>query len=109
MKKNNFVKIGAGVLILVLLIAATPLSAYTCYGYDILWEEDFDDGYAASKVAVDSDDNIVICGIYDDWKGLVVKYDKDGNVIGIRCANSGGIKPTCDSPLIDLVPIDNET
>ncbi len=49
--------------------------------YDILWERNYEKGYANCRVAVDSDDNIVVCGIDKDYKGMVLKYDKDGNLL----------------------------
>lgn len=49
--------------------------------YEIIWEKDYEKGYANCRVAVDSNDNIIVCGIDKDYKGLVLKYDKNGNLI----------------------------
>ena len=38
---------------------------------------------------------------------MLLDNEDDGNIIGIRCVNSGGLRPTCSSDIIDLVPVDN--
>ncbi len=51
------------------------------YKYEILWEKDYEDGYAGCRVAIDSKNNIIVCGVDKENRGLVIKYDKDGNII----------------------------
>lgn len=51
------------------------------YSYEIIWERNYENGYANCRVAIDSNDNIVVCGVDKDYKGLVIKYDKDGNLL----------------------------
>lgn len=47
--------------------------------YEIIWERDFTDGAGNMGIAVDSDDNAIVCGInQNEDKGIVVKYDKNG-------------------------------
>jgi len=50
------------------------------YEYEIVWVKDFDGGSGNMGAAVDSNDNAIVCGInQDEDKGIVVKYDSDGN------------------------------
>ena len=51
------------------------------YDYEIVWERDYEKSYANCRVAVDSKDNIVVCGVDKDYKGLVIKYDKNGDFL----------------------------
>jgi len=49
------------------------------YGYEIVWEKDFAGSSGNMGAAVDSHDNVVVCGVnQNEDKGVVVKYDKDG-------------------------------
>ncbi len=49
------------------------------YDYETLWQKDFKDGSGNMGVAVDSDDNAIVCGIsQNEDKGIVVKYDRNG-------------------------------
>ena len=49
------------------------------YGYEIIWEKDFYGSSGNMGAAVDSNDNVVVCGVnQNEDKGVVVKYDKDG-------------------------------
>jgi hypothetical protein len=49
------------------------------YSYEILWEKDFAGGSGNMGAAVDSHDNVVVCGVNQgEDKGIVVKYDKNG-------------------------------
>ncbi len=73
-----------------------------------IWNRTFDLGAnseAAYDVAVDSNDNIVIVGKYDDAgtgiDALVVKYDKDGNEIWNITIPGGGIVRYLDGVEID--------
>jgi len=51
------------------------------YEYEIIWKKDYSGG-GNMGVAVDSHDNVIACGINrDEDKGIVVKYDKDGNEV----------------------------
>ena len=36
---------------------------------------------------------------------LILDNETDCNIIGIRCANSGGIRPKCNSEIVELAPI----
>jgi len=49
--------------------------------YEIIWERNYERGYANCRVKVDSKDNIAVCGIDKEYKGLVLKYDKNGNLL----------------------------
>ncbi len=52
----------------------------TPYSYKILWKRDFGGGAGNMGAAVDSNNNVVVCGInQDEDKGIVVKYDSEGN------------------------------
>jgi len=52
------------------------------YGYEIIWEKDFAGSSGNMGAAVDSHDNVVVCGVnQEEDKGVVVKYDKDGKEI----------------------------
>jgi hypothetical protein len=47
--------------------------------YDVVWEQDYLEGGGHMGVAIDSLNNIVVCGISkDEESGVVVKYDADG-------------------------------
>ncbi len=50
------------------------------YEYEILWVKDFDGGSGNMGAAIDSRDNAIVCGInLEEDRGVVVKYDGDGN------------------------------
>ncbi len=51
--------------------------------YEILWEREYKNGYANCRVAVDSKDNILVCGIDRNYRGMVLKYDKNGNLLWV--------------------------
>lgn len=51
------------------------------YDYEIIWERNYNEGYGNCRVAADSKDNIIVCGLDKDYKGLILKYDKDGNLL----------------------------
>lgn len=49
------------------------------YEYEVIWEKDYTEGGGNMGVAIDSKDNIIVCGINkSEDKGIVVKYDKNG-------------------------------
>lgn len=49
------------------------------FDYHILWQKDYPEGGGHMGVAIDSLNNIVVCGINkDESQGVVVKYDPEG-------------------------------
>ncbi|MBC7080904.1 MAG: hypothetical protein H5T44_01445 [Thermoplasmatales archaeon] len=51
------------------------------YSYEVIWERNYNEGYGNCRVVVDSKDNIIVCGLDKDYRGLILKYDKDGNLL----------------------------
>lgn len=50
------------------------------YEYKIVWVKDFGGGSGNMGAAVDSKDNVIVCGVNkDEDRGIVVKYDSYGN------------------------------
>ncbi|KAA0009631.1 MAG: hypothetical protein FE041_05645 [Thermoplasmata archaeon] len=49
--------------------------------YEIIWEKEYKDGYANCRVKTDSKNNIIACGLDHEYRGLVIKYDKNGNLL----------------------------
>lgn len=79
--KKNIGKIGICTLVVAMFLAIpVTVNASIPYDYEIVWERDYTDAYANCRVATDSDDNVIVCGTDQDEKGLVLKYDKYGNL-----------------------------
>jgi len=74
-------KMGICVLLIGMFLAnVIPVNAST-YNYDIVWTKNYSSGYTNNAVAIDSNDNIIVCGIDDNYKGMILKYDKNGNLL----------------------------
>ncbi len=51
-------------------------------GYEIVWERDYTESGGNMRVALDASGNVVVCGVHtDEDKGIVAKYDTDGNLL----------------------------
>lgn len=52
------------------------------YDYDILWDQEWSDGNlcGASRNAIDSMNNIIVCGLDNNESGILLKYDENGNL-----------------------------
>lgn len=51
------------------------------YDYEIIWERDYEEGYGNCRVKTDKENNVIVCGLDREYRGLVVKYDKNGNLL----------------------------